>query len=122
METSARLTHIKARYGYHLPDSDGWLNLSDPYLEFIAYDTTGTTISRNTTYKSNTLSPSWNETISLGSRNWSHLEVRVYDEDFGSRPDPLSLQQTYQLSLGTNRTKLIHHCYSGHVVLDISCS
>ena len=39
---------LKARYAHNLRDSDGWLNNSDPYMEIIAYDENGNSVTKLT--------------------------------------------------------------------------
>ena len=61
---------IYAHYGRNLPDEDGWLNESDPYLEVIAYDADGNSVTRRSSYRQGNLNPVWNQWLYFGIRTW----------------------------------------------------
>ena len=73
---------IQARNAVGLPDRDGWINLSDPYMQVVAIDVNGHRETRKTRHITGTLNPVWNERIRFsGRRAWSRIEVTVYDHD-----------------------------------------
>lgn len=107
---------IYARYGRNLPDEDGWLNKSDPYIEFIAVDVNGNTVRKTTSKKGGTHNPTWNQWIDFGTNTWKTFKMKVYDSDVGS-DDSLSSQETRWLSRGSY-TSLRHNCRRGYVIFD----
>ena len=110
---------VYARYGRNLPDEDGWLNDSDPYMEFIAVDQYGNERRLTSSVRGGDQSPDWNQHLTFGNGAWSRLKVRVYDSD-NNADDALSAQFTYYLSLGVSRNYVTQSCYSGYVVFDYS--
>lgn len=113
-----RLANLRfyVRYGRDLPDEDGWLNDSDPYVEIIAYDSDGTSVRKTTSEKSGDESPDWNENLNFGTNTWKTFKIRVWDSD-NNADDPLSSQQTVTISSGSH-TFLTHNCHSGYIKYD----
>ena len=101
-----------AQYGRDLPDEDGWLNLRDPYMEFIAIDANGNSVRKTTSYRSGNLNPTWNERVEFGRRAWREFKVRVYDSDTDA-DDPLSNQLTRRLSSHVQSGTITMPCYGG---------
>ena len=91
--TTGRL-RIKVRNGVNLPDTDPPLNSPDPYVKLIAVHTS--TVMRQTSVKSGTQNPTWNELLDFGVNQWKYFRVRIWDEDsfltFGD--DPMSISET----------------------------
>jgi len=110
---------VIARHGQNLPDSDGWWNDSDPYMEVVAVDQFGQSVRMASRHVGGNHNPEWNQVLSLGYRAWRSFTVRVYDSDWDS-DDPLSDQQTIQLSAHVSKFNLKHLCYRGFAVYDYS--
>lgn len=110
---------VTARYGRNLPDEDGWLNDSDPYMEFIAIDHSGNSVRMISGYKNGDLNPDWNQQFNFGRRAWREFKVRVYDSD-NNADDPLSNQQTITLFAHGSYYGVTHNCYSGYATFDYS--
>ena len=107
---------IFAGYGHDLPDEDGWLNDSDPYIEFIAVDSDGNTVRKTTSTKGGTRNPNWNQQIDFGTNTWKQLRVKVFDSDSNS-DDSLSSRRSWELSWDSHPSgHQRHDCYSGFVV------
>ena len=114
----SRNLRIYARYGHGLPDEDGLWNDSDPYMEVIAYDADGNSVTRRSAYRQGDQSPVWNEWLHFGRGSWRRFSVRVYDSDWNN-DDPLSSWRTYTLgTTPTSRTYQRMNCYSGYIIFD----
>ena len=61
---------LKARYARNLRDSDEWLNNSDPYMEIIAYDENGNSVTKSTRELLGDTNPDWNQWLNFGARAW----------------------------------------------------
>ena len=109
---------IKVRNGVNLPDTDPWFNSPDPYVEITAVHTS--TITRKTSVKFGTQSPTWNEQLNFGVNQWKYFQVSIWDKDtFGD--EPMSTNKTYALrSIGSKKN--VKHCTntscSGYLWLD----
>ncbi|XP_064402748.1 zinc metalloproteinase nas-14-like [Halichondria panicea] len=111
---------VNARYGRNLPDKDGWLNKSDPYMEFIAVDRFGNSRRLTTSVRSGTHNPNWDQSLNFGYRAWRYFRVRVYDSD-NNADDAMSSSETYWLpSPNYSRSYNSHTCYSGNTVFGYS--
>ena len=75
-----KVTAIKA---YNLPDTDGWLDTADPYALIVAYRSDGPLIIRRTRTIGGNLNPVWNQELTFGYGKWTHLYIRIWDEDGG---------------------------------------
>ena len=112
---------IKVRNGVNLPDTDPWLNSPDPYVKITGVHTS--VVTRQTSEKSGTQNPTWNELVDFGVNDWKYFRVRIWDEDsfltFGD--DPMSTSETYALT-STGSRKNVKHCTnpscSGYLWLD----
>ena len=104
------------RYGRGLPDKDGWLNKSDPYVEIIAYSSEGTSIRRITSKKQGDQSPDWNQNLYFGTGTWKRFKIRVWDSDLNA-DDPLSRQRTLTIRPGSH-VRIRYNCYSGYIIYD----
>ena len=93
-----KITVIKA---YGLPNTDGGGNTADPYATVTAYTLDDTAISRSTTTKDGTLSPVWNQELSFGDGQWSHFNIRIWDEDGGLRGADDSMTSNYRVDILT---------------------
>ena len=80
---------IFARYGRDLPDRDPVRNLSDPYMEVIAFDEAGNSYRKRTREKSGDQNPDWYEWLDFGASSWIQFNVQLYDDD-DNADDPLS--------------------------------
>ena len=108
-----------ARYGRDLPDEDGWLNNSDPYMEFIAIDVYGNSVRMTTSTRGGDQSPDWNQWVNFGTRAWRQFKVRVYDDD-DNADDALSSQFSWTLSSSQSQSYVRLNCHSGYVYFDYS--
>ena len=108
---------IYARGGTGLPDEDGWLNNSDPFLEVIAYDYLGNSLRKRTDDDGGDQSPEWNEWLNFGTRAWKRFTVRVWDKDLIYH-DALSRTYTFYLSSAVSVRYRRINCYSGYVRFD----
>ncbi len=116
--------NVTARYGRGLLNRDGFYGTSDPYMRFTGNYRIGTRnyyLRRSTNYRINTRNPTWNQTISLGSRSWTRLQVTVYDKDFYGGDDALSRLRSFSVYQGVRRTGVRFSGYSGYVKFDYSC-
>ena len=108
---------VYARGGTGLPDEDPWFNDSDPYLEVIACDHLGDTVTNRTDADWGDESPEWNEWLNFGSRAWKNFTVKVWDEDVYF-DDALSSARTYYLNSLNCVSNVRLNCYSGYVQFD----
>lgn len=103
----------------NLPDTDDLWNDSDPYLEIIAVDRNGNSVTKTTRNINGNLNPVWNEWVVFENSTWTQFAVRVYDSDFNA-DDPLSDAFTWTLvSHGVYADRQLN-CYRGYVVFDYS--
>ena len=60
--------------------------MSDPYLEIIAVDHDGNSVTKTTSIVSGNFNPVWNEHewVVFENRTWTQFTVRVYDSDFNA--------------------------------------
>ena len=103
--------------GQDLPDKDGWLNKSDPYVEFIVYRQDETYVRKTSSTKGGTLDPQWYESVYFGFDRWIEFKIKVWDGDRGNADDPLSVQQTVNISRVYHPYRHFY-CYSGHITYD----
>lgn len=100
---------IKVKTATNLPDTDPWLNAPDPYVKISAYHSSGT-LHKQTSVKSGTQSPSWNEHLDFGVQHWRSFRVRIWDDDnfltFGD--DYMSISETFEAKSGTQFN--VKHC------------
>ena len=81
---------VLAQSGHYLPDTDGWLDLSDPYMEVTATDISGYRETHRSRYIRGNLNPRWNQMLWFsGRRAWYKVEATVYDSD-NNAPDRLT--------------------------------
>jgi len=109
------------RYARNLPDYDSWPSGdSDPYMEFIAVDSTGGTVRLLSSEQGGTLNPNWNHWLSFGTRAWKRLHVRVWDSDgfFNGADDALSGTQTVEITSKGSFTWRYISGYSGYAYYD----
>ena len=110
---------IQVKQGYSLPDTDGLWNEPDPYVVLTALDFAGQQHIKQTSYKSNTRNPVWNELILYGESDWQFFRITVWDDDNGLH-DVMSMSQTVPIKSGWHRD--VKHCEntncSGYVMLD----
>ncbi len=109
---------VTANYARNLPDRDGWLNDSDPYMEVIATDVFGKCTTKRTRYISGNLNPNWVQVLYFGTGAWTNIQVRVYDADNNS-DDALSNRETFYLTRGT-RNNIRHNCHRGFATFNYS--
>ena len=102
---------FKARYARNLRDSDGLWNDSDPYMEIIAIDENGRSVTKSTSYLSGDPNPDWNQWLNFGIRGWKQFKVRIYDSDYDA-DDALSNQITWNVASGSH-TGVTLNCYDG---------
>ena len=99
---------VYVKYGYGLPDRDGFLaGKSDPYVRVTAVDNYGGRVTHNTRHIQGDHSPHWYQWLYFGTRNWHHLEMSVWDSDFGA-DDRLTSTQTVHLRRGYYSN--VRHC------------
>ena len=111
---------FRARYGCSLRDTDSWLaDDPEPYIKFTAVDSSGGHYSRNSSVKSNTRNPSWNEWVPVSDREWYFFRIQVWDEDYGS-DDMMTFSETFIVENGNHYA--VKHCENtacnGYVVFD----
>ena len=104
---------IYVRYALNLPDTDGWLNKPDPYVKITAVDHNGVHVIRTSSTKQGTQSPSWNEWLTLGGREWQFFRIRVWDNDFFF-DDEVTMSETVPITAG-------YHSFKQHCI-DSSCN
>ena len=110
---------FKARYARNLRDSDGWWNDSDPYMQVIAIDENGNSVTKSTSYLSGDSNPDWNEWLNFGTRGWKQFKVRIYDSDYDA-DDALSSQYTWNVASGSHTSQRFN-CYdNGYAIFDYS--
>ena len=81
---------VHISHARRLPDTDGVLDLSDPFVIVVATDYYGYVERREVTrVRRDTINPLWNEWIEFGTREWQSLEISVRDKDRGNRNDLL---------------------------------
>ena len=103
--------------GHNLPDEDGWLNDSDPYVEFIVYRHDGTHVRRISSTKGGTQDPRWYESVYIGYGRWRKFKIRVWDSDRFNSDDPLSDQRTVAITRGYHPSHKFN-CYRGYITYD----
>ena len=103
--------------GQDLPDKDGWLNKSDPYVEFIVYRPDGSYVRKTSSTKRGTQNPRWYESVYFSYGRWRKFKIRVWDSDKGNGDDPLSDQQTVAIRRGYHPYRLFN-CYRGYITYD----
>jgi Ca2+-dependent lipid-binding protein len=65
-----------------LPDKDGWMNKSDPYVKVVACKSDGTvTLPQSTHHVSGTHNPQFNDFLRFGEGTWSHFYIQAWDKD-----------------------------------------
>ena len=112
---------VKVRNAADLPDTDPWLNTPDPYVRITAVHTA--MVTRETSVKSGTQNPTWNELIDFGVHQWKYFRVQIWDDDnfltFGD--DEMSVSETF-VPAAIGSRKNVKHCTnpscSGHLWLD----
>jgi len=107
---------FKIRYGRNLPDSDPWLNDSDPYVKVIAYDHDGQSVTKATHYLEGDHNPDWNKWLYFGKGAWKYFKIRVWDSDYNP-DDALSNSETVTITSGSH-TSVRHKCRSGYIKYD----
>ena len=81
---------VHISHARRLPDTDGVLDLSDPFVIVVATDYEGSVYRREVTrVRRDTINPLWNEWIEFGTQEWQSLEISVRDKDRGNRNDLL---------------------------------
>lgn len=100
---------FRARYARNLPIT--WYYDCDPYMEIIAVDGEGTSVTKYTSYIQSNPNPNWNEWLNFGKGSWKLFKVRVYDIDYYTS-DALSDQYAWNVVHGSH-TNLAFYCYSG---------
>ena len=112
---------VKVRYGRNLKDTDGWWNLSDPYVEIIAVDYLGSNHRKTTNVIGGTLNPTWNKTLRFSLTHWQFFRIKVWDSDNG-RDDAMSMSETVIVSSGHHNSQ--KHCHDtscvGYIMYDYS--
>ena len=114
---------IKVRNAVNLPDTDPIWNAPDPYVKIAASHYSGT-IHKQTSVKSGTQSPTWNEHLDFGVQDWHSFRVKIWDDDnfltFGD--DPMSIGETFEAKKGyhTNVKHCTNTACSGYLWLDFS--
>lgn len=108
---------IYARSGTNLPDSDGWLNNSDPYMQVTAVDEDGNSVTKRTRYIQGNHNPVWNQWLQFGTRTWKKFTVRVYDDDYNA-DDLLCGEMTVDLTALGSRIGMRYNCRNGYVIFD----
>ena len=109
----ALIFHVKS--GVHLPDTDPIHNSPDPYVKFTIVDSRGVKYYRQSSIKSGTTSPTWNEWIYVQQLEWRFFRVRVWDADsfltYGD--DSMSMSQTIVIQSGAHN--MHHSANTGYV-------
>ena len=111
------------RYGINLPDTDGFWNLPDPYIEVTAVDVYGYTVTRTTQVHFGTQYPVFNEWLFFGYGDWSYFKIRALDYDLvwlWNVPDRLSNDFYFYTYYGHHPWRYIcgtHGC-GGYVYFD----
>ena len=101
---------VLAQSGHHLPDTDGWSNLSDPYMEVTATDISGYRETRRSRHIQGNLNPQWSQMLWFsGRRAWYKVEATVYDSDYGA-PDRLTVTDIFNR---VNYVRGYHQCRIG---------
>ena len=106
-----------ARTGTNLPDRDS-TTTSDPYIEVVARDRSGSRRRLVSSTDWNDESPEWNKWLEFGTRAWSSLTVRVIDSDHTTADDVLCAETRYSLSGFTSRRRVRMNCSRGSVTFD----
>nr|CCA61951.1 bone morphogenetic protein 1 [Suberites domuncula] len=112
----------RVRDGASLPDTDPALNNPDPYVRFTSVDQYGNKHFRQTSVKSGTTNPVWNEWVSVSERSWQFFRVRVWDDDnfFTFGDDQMTMSETYVIDARERR--YLRHCENtrcnGYVIFD----
>lgn len=106
---------VWAGYARNLPVT--WYNDCDPYMEIIATDVDGNSITKYTSYFQSNLNPDWNEWVYFGKGSWKLIKVRVYDFDYYTS-DALSDQYVWNVAYGSHANQAFYCYSSGYAVFD----
>lgn len=120
--TGPLIVHV--RNARSLPDTDPPLNSPDPYVRITAVDSAGRQYVRDTSVIDGTISPNWNEYISLPEQEWQFFRIQIWDDDFflTGYDDQMSTSNTIVPTQGEHTS--LRHCSddscNGYVTYDYS--
>ena len=111
---------VKVRNANNLPDTAPWpYGLPEPYVRVTAIDNNGNKIVKTSSQKHGT-SPTWNQLLDFGGREWQFFRIKVLDDD-GWLSDDMTLSETVPIESGYHSS--LKHCLepnqcSGYLTYD----
>ena len=103
---------VYIRYARNLPDTDPISNKPNPYVRISAVTSSGGQLIKQTSSKSGTTNPTFNQMLEFGGNTWQFFRIRVWDSNGGltGKDDPMTQSQTIPIRSGSYTNQI--HCAS----------